>query len=501
MSSTQTMTQEKSAPRFMISKKSSPPKTTGLHSLLSSYVPKGKVSRIVTEKELADNCGIGSDSGLAWIALHGHVFDITEFSKTHPGGPSIRLAAGRDGTCLVESYHPGSSIPKVEAALFNRTTYVGLLQSSVTADETKPSPMISYKRPDDAFFLDVRSRVEAFIARDSNRYAFDMIGLLEALVTLLIYGYACYMVAVYGSWAWTLALGFLTGRMGFLMHMGNHCAVSHNPKLNRLIGWFMDLAGSNATIWGYEHQVAHHGEPNEYKKDNDCEIGNPAVRMHPEIPHTETQRYQHIIVPIAMTIGFFKWYVGDFSHFASKQVGNIRMAIDRNDWIQMLGFKVLWMTIHVIIPIYFNGYALALTQLLVFMALGGHYLENTFIVNHIQNGLVPPASAHWADKQVLATANWKSGSNFWNWFSGGLNHQIEHHMFPSLSYYWYSRISHIVEECCNDHKLPYNNYSTFSEAWLAMITYLRDMGDPHFISKTGQKGAPPLEEVTKVHAS
>jgi fatty acid desaturase/predicted heme/steroid binding protein len=503
-SRTMTQTAAKVAPKVLLSQqKSSMPSTNrpaNAHSLLSSFVPKQQ-GRIVTQVELANNCGVGSESGMAWIALHGHVFDITEFTKSHPGGQSIRLAAGRDGTCLVESYHPSTSIPKVEAALFNRTTYIGLLQTDETEDQTKPAPVKTYTRPNDAFFQDVRAKVEAFIDQDSHRYAFEMIGLVEALVTFLIYSYACYQVAVHGSWWWTLALGFLTGRMGFLMHMGNHCGISRSPKLNQLIGWFMDLAGSNATIWGYEHQVAHHGEPNEYHKDNDCEIGNPHVRMHPEIPHNETQRYQHIIVPIAMTIGFFKWYVGDFSHFSTKQVGNVRMAIDGRDWAQMLAFKALWMSVHVIIPIYFNGYALALTQLLVFMGLGGHYLENIFIVNHIQNGLVPPPTAHWAAKQVMATTNWKSGSNFWNWFSGGLNHQIEHHMFPSLSYWWYSRISHIVRQCCLDHQLPYEDYPNWSSAWIAMITYLRDMGDPHFISKQGQKGAPPMVEISKVHAA
>ena len=63
-------------------------------SLMRSFQPKS-AGRPVSAKELADNCGIGSDSGKAWISVHGHVFDITDFSKVHPGGPSIRLAAGR----------------------------------------------------------------------------------------------------------------------------------------------------------------------------------------------------------------------------------------------------------------------------------------------------------------------------------------------------------------------------------------------------------------------
>ena len=177
----------------------------------------------------------------------------------------------------------------------------------------------------------------------------------------------------------------------------------------------------------------------------------------------------------------------------NKTVGNVRMAIDRSDWHVLLSFKLFWLLIHVVIPVYFNGWATALAQCFVFMALGGHYLENIFIVNHIQNGLVPPATAHWADKQVMATANWKSGSPFWNWFSGGLNHQIEHHMFPSLSMYWYPHISATVRQCCLDHGITYSDYPDFVTAWVAMWTYLKDMGNVEFVSKTGQKGAPPGE--------
>jgi len=194
---------------------------------------------------------------------------------------------------------------------------------------------------------------------------------------------------------------------------------------------------------------------------------------------------------------FFKWYVGDFEHFWNKSVGNVTMAIDKKDWIILLIFKSFWFLIHIVIPIYYNGVVLAMLQCLVFMGLGGHYMENIFIVNHIQNGLVPPHDAHWATKQVLATANWKSNSVFWNFVSGGLNHQIEHHLFPSLSQYWYPHISEVVKQACLDYNLTYVDYPNFTTAWLAMINYLKDMGQEDFISKTGMHGATSVDDVLK----
>ena len=198
-----------------------------------------------------------------------------------------------------------------------------------------------------------------------------------------------------------------------------------------------------------------------------------------------------------MTIGFFKWMISDFDHFLHKSVGNVRISIDGNDWKVMLLFKAWWILCHIALPVYTQGPWKAWWQLFVFMGIGAHYLENIFIVNHIQNGLVPPAGAHWSTKQILATSNWCSGSVFWNWMSGGLCHQVEHHLFPALTQYWYPHISPIVAQACKDHGLPYENFESFPQAWMAMWHYLRDVGQADFVSKTGMKGAPALDPKEK----
>jgi cytochrome b involved in lipid metabolism len=94
MTATTTLTQEKKTVKAAPAAKAGEGNGTGL---LARFVPKAGAGagKLVSAAELAENCGIGSSSGRAWVALHGHVFDITEFSKTHPGGKSIRLAAGR----------------------------------------------------------------------------------------------------------------------------------------------------------------------------------------------------------------------------------------------------------------------------------------------------------------------------------------------------------------------------------------------------------------------
>lgn len=212
-------------------------------------------------------------------------------------------------------------------------------------------------------------------------------------------------------------------------------------------------------------------------------------------------------MPIGMAVGLLKWMISDFIFFSTRQVGNIRISAMRTkDRALLYAFKSFWMLLHIVLPTYYNGFGNAVACAFTVMIIGAYYIENIFVVNHIQDGLVPDASVHWADKQILGTANWGSvcfclgmaspdaqtsfslsippsslsmqASHFWNFFSGGLNHQIEHHLFPAMNPYLYPFISPIVKQCCEEHKLPYQNFSSFASAWWAMISYLYALGHP-----------------------
>jgi fatty acid desaturase len=144
----------------------------------------------------------------------------------------------------------------------------------------------------------------------------------------------------------------------------------------------------------------------------------------------------------------------------TRSVGHVTFAVNPADWLKMYFHKACWLVVHVFIPAYYIGWARALGLLVLAMVIGGYYLESIFIVNHIQDSLVPPPNAHWAVKQVLATSNWGSASPFWCFVSGGLNHQIEHHLFPAHSIYHYPYISPIVEQvCCRPLLLPLPSHS------------------------------------------
>lgn len=456
--------------------------TTTSSSTSSSSFPKSSLRPIgafsshkpglypsVRLAEVQKHQGAGLSS---WTIIQGHVYDITEFAKTHPGGQVIRLAAGRDSTCLIESYHTRASAPVIEKALLNKAVYVGPLHQ----DDYRPIT-------NEDFFLVLQERVETHLKKigyDLKTRPFEYVGIFEALLTLFVYALSTYYVSFHAQWWAVFVLAFCTARMGFFMHMGNHCAISRFPAVNEFIGKFMDVVGSNSLIWSHEHQVAHHMDPNDLDHDNDCQIGNPWIRMHPHLKWNKFQRIQHISLFLGISVGFWKWIIGDVEHFIRHRVGLCAMAVNKKDWAWMVLFKSAWVFVHLVIPTYYFGWKITLLQSAVFMAIGAHYLENIFIVNHIQSGLVPPPHAHWAEKQLLGTSNWGSGSLLYNWVSGGLNHQIEHHLFPAMTHYLYPYISPVVKQTCEEFNIPYLNYTTFSSAWIDMFTYIRDLGLENF---------------------
>ncbi|CAF0893205.1 unnamed protein product [Rotaria sordida] len=460
-----------------------------------------KMMSYITLKQVEEHNG--SDKKSSWIVLYGKVYDITSFLNLHPGGNIIQYAVGiADATCLFESYHSTKSINKSQALLMKHGKYLGEL--SIDEDsQCKHTVNTDTRLDSDKFFFTLRNRVDSYLEKNyGGRHGFQWICQIEAILTLILYCIATYYKSFKYNYLAAVCLGIIMARMGFLMHSGNHCGISSNRYWNRFVGFFMDIIGSSHYTWNYEHQIAHHIMPNQYNRDNDCQIGEPLFRFHPLISDPDQQinnnyindkssrfrfflrRYQHILVPILMSIGFFKWTINDIEFLIKSKAGNIRLANKIIIIILTLISKILWFIIHLIIPYIYFGGIYTLVTFIIFMVIGAYYLENIFIVNHIQEKLQIPTinlsnrgSLHWAIHQIYTTANWKSGSFIATFLSGGLNHQIEHHLFPSMNIYLYPKIAHIVQEECYKFGLPYHNYNSFTTAWIDMFFYLKKLGN------------------------
>lgn len=335
-----------------------------------------------------------------------------------------------------------------------------------------------YREPGDPkFFVTLRRRVHERLnsLKMTSFYGTGYIA-TEALVCSAIYLVLSYFVAVYASFPLAILLGLVSGRLGFIMHCGNHCSASRSPFVNILMGLCMNLIGASSLIWRYQHQVSHHMYPNDPDRDQDCHSGKPIVRLHPQHKFHFWHRTNLLTTTLGMSTFMIKWFFEDYQHFVQKRLAGTDVQIRPIDWVGLMLTKGQWVLLHIVIPTYLHDFRTAIWLAFVFLCTGAYYLGGTFVVNHIQEGLVADPKRHWAERQVLASANWASKSIFWNWASGGLNHQIEHHVFPSMSIYCYPYIQDVVVSTCKEFGLPYRSYPSYTMALISTMTYLYRLG-------------------------
>lgn len=406
--------------------------------------------------------------GTYWIELYGEVYDVTAFLGRHPGGGILALGAGRHGTTLFESYHLGPGLPRARRVLPRRARHVGTLPA-----DARPA----YGDP--AFFDAVRARVDAHLQeRGLHHRSGGWLVAAEVLVLVALFVGAWWWRVAEGSWLAAIVGGLVMARLGFAMHSGNHAAVSRRPWINEAVGTSMDLIGGSSRVWKVEHQYSHHCYPNLPGRDNDAEIGFPLLRFHPALPRKPWHRIQTVGLAIGMSVGLVKWVITDLVYLARGRATHAPFWVSARDWAKVAVFKTAWIGMHVVAPIVLLGPLHGLLGTLLMMAVAAYYMEGIFIVNHLQRDLVPTEGAHWAEQQVMGTTNWGAGKRWTNWISGGLNHQIEHHLFPSMPVHLYPVISPVVRQACADFGLRYRDYRGYGSALAASMGYLHDLGRP-----------------------
>jgi linoleoyl-CoA desaturase len=103
-----------------------------------------------------------------------------------------------------------------------------------------------------------------------------------------------------------------------------------------------------------------------------------------------------------------------------------------------------------------------------------HTVEHTEfpVTDEITNRLPDEFAAH----QIKTTANFATRNKVISWLVGGLNFQIEHHLFPKISHVHYPAISEIVKCVCAEYQLQYIEYPTMRQAVFAHVRFLRRLG-------------------------
>ncbi|MBA4167160.1 MAG: acyl-CoA desaturase [Chitinophagaceae bacterium] len=281
-------------------------------------------------------------------------------------------------------------------------------------------------------------------------------------------------------------LGFVLASIGFnVMHDACHGSYSDRKWLNNTLGLSLNALGGNAFIWKFKHNIIHHTYTNIDGVDDDI-AKSPVMRQCNTQKWVPAHRFQHIYVVLVYAISSFAWvFLMDFTKYFSRKVFTTPLQkMSSNEHLVFWISKLMYAVFYIAIPVHFVGWAawgvgfaamhvvMGLTLALVFQL--AHVVEQT---EFELAGIEPKQIENeWAIHQVKTTANFAPKNLIVSWFVGGLNYQVEHHLFPRVSHIHYPGISRIVEETCERHNLPYNVYSTMTGAVVSHFRMMRTLG-------------------------
>jgi len=446
-----------------------------------------------TWKELSTHCTEQD----CWVCIDGKIYDITKWLPDHPGGKEILLlSAGRDVTNLFESYHPMSDKP---ASLLKKYE-VGVISSY-------EFPIYVQKSK---FYQKLKERVRKHF-NDTAQDPQASVGVFTRLAFVYLFLFVTYWFAHYFTKNFMLgcllALVYGLGESLFsihVMHDACHAAITHSPAVWKWLGASFDFCtGASFYAWNHQHVIGHHLYTNIRNADPDLGEGEIDFRIvTPYQPRSWYHKYQHIYAPILYGLYALKYRIQDNETFIKRTNGTIRVSTPSTfDYGAYIAGKCSFIFFRIVLPLL---YGIPLYNLICFIVLAeltlGYYLTINFQVSHVAEELTFYGTAQkpneptqidedWAVLQMKTTTDYGHGSHVCNFFSGGLNHQVVHHLFPSIDQEFYPQLVPIIKEVSKEFNVPYHIQPTFTAAITAHINYLFKMGnDPDYVQiKLNQK--------------
>ena len=344
-----------------------------------------------------------------------------------------------------------------------------------------------------AFSATLRQRVNQYfkdnnISRFGNR---EMVVKTIVLLGVYVAGYILVLTLPVNPW-WLLPIVVVMGTskagVGMsVMHDALHGSYAKKQWINQWVGHSIYLLGANPSVWKIQHNVLHHTFTNIHGLDEDIN-SKSIIRLSEHAPQSWFHRYQHIYalflyggMTLQMTVNdFFKLLRYRKSGMVEKQA----MRFDR-ECTKLVASKVAYLFFMLVFPVLVT--ALTWWQVLigfvVMHLVAGYILSIIFQMAHIVEGAHQPLPTTddnmenaWAIHQLETTANFARHNRVLNWFTGGLNFQIEHHLFPHICHVHYRKISDIVKSTAEDFQIPYNIKPTFREALRSHLRMLKVLG-------------------------
>jgi linoleoyl-CoA desaturase len=280
-----------------------------------------------------------------------------------------------------------------------------------------------------------------------------------------------------------LSLGLAAAGIGFcIMHDANHGAFSTNTMVNRVAAHSLDLLGGSSYVWRAKH-LAHHTYTNVAEHDPDVDA-LPFARFEPSQRRRPWHRYQHYYIWVLYAFVTLRWQIiTDFTILARGRVGQSSFKRPRgwNLGGLVIG-KAAFVTWAILIPLVLHRPFPVFAALIVTSAVASLALTVTFQLSHCLEEATtlavpyPAARAEWHVHQVEATVDFAQKNTLMRWYLGGLNHQIEHHLYPRLPHTLHHTLADIVRRTASDCDIAYHTHPTIRAALRSHTAWLKHMG-------------------------
>lgn len=343
------------------------------------------------------------------------------------------------------------------------------------------------------FFPTLRQRVDQYfsannICKSGGKQiiykAFFMLSLYLIPYTLILTGAFSNLT----MFALAIVMGFGVAGVGMsVMHDAIHGSLANSNVLNKIFGASIYLLGGNAYNWEVQHNRLHHTFTNIHEVDEDI-TGKFLLRLSFQEKQKQIHRFQHIyafFLYSLMTLSFLWKDFKEISLFNKMSESGMTKPFPRKELIKLVFTKVAYIVFICVIPLAFTSLTFG-QWFLGFMAMhctAGMILSTVFQMAHVVEGVHQPEPDNsgcvenaWAVHQLQTTSNFAGRNRFLSWYIGGLDYQIEHHLFPSISHIHYHALSPIVQATAQEFGLDYNAKANFGNALGSHVRMLKSMG-------------------------
>ncbi|UII23136.1 fatty acid desaturase family protein [Fulvivirga ligni] len=348
-------------------------------------------------------------------------------------------------------------------------------------------------RKNPGFYAEVRTEVDNYFKQNNiGKHANAEMVLKTVFFLSALVGF--YLLIVLGGFNMyvnlllAIVLGMVQAFIGFnVCHDAIHGSYSGKRKVNEILSLSFNLIGANAYVWKITHNQVHHTYTNIPGHDEDLDVAPGLVRLSPQEEMKPMMRYQHLYAFFLYGLASLSWvFRKDYVKFFAKQIGYTDNSNHpKKEYFNLFFYKILYYTVFIVVPLivmditwwqfiigfFMMHWAEGLVLGLVFQL--AHVVEGTDFPEPCSEGKVDES---WAIHQMMTTANFSRKSAVAKFFCGGLNFQVEHHLFPNICHVHYPEISKIVERVAHRHGVPYHENKTFGGALASHYRMLRKFG-------------------------